>query len=60
MTEYNFFAIQRFPRAIVSDRWRLEADSFEEACEYAQSLEYADAEENEREPVVYEDFEELA
>ena len=57
MAEYNFFAIQHFPRAIVRDRWQLDAENFEEACEYAQSLELADAEEEEREPVMYETFE---
>lgn len=57
MAEYNFFATQHSPGAIVRDRWQLEADSFEKACELAQSLELLEAGQNEREPVIYETFE---
>lgn len=60
MTEYNFFAQETFEGGNVIDRWRLEADTFEEACEIAQQLEYREAEEWERDPVHYDTFTEVA
>lgn len=60
MTEYNFFAQQTLEGAEVIDRWRLHADTYEEACELAQQLEYREAEELERDPVHYDTFTEVA
>lgn len=57
MAEYNFFAIYRFPGASVQDRWRLEADSFLQACEMAQELNLQEIEQDGRdEPYYYNEF----
>lgn len=57
MAEYNFFAIYRIPGASVQDRWRLEADSFLQACEMAQELNLQEIEQDGRdEPYYYNEF----
>lgn len=39
MAEYNFFSIAEFEGGKVRARWRLDADSFADACIMAQELE---------------------
>lgn len=39
MTEYNFFSIADVLGGKVHTRWRLEAESFSDACIMAQELE---------------------
>lgn len=39
MTEYNFFAIAKVEGGSISDRYRIDADTFSDACIEAQELE---------------------
>jgi hypothetical protein len=59
MNEYNFWAIQNIDGGRIRDRYRLFAYSYEQACEDAQALEYREAEELERDPVIYDEFVEV-
>lgn len=56
MTEYEFWAIENYPGARVKDRFRLEAETFADACATAQYNETLNALESDREPVMYDEF----
>ena len=59
MRQYDFFATHTFDGGSITDRWRFVADTFESACEMAQRQEYFDAEEYERDPIIYDTFTEV-
>lgn len=56
MTLYEFEAIENYPGARITDRYRLEAETFAEACSIAQYNETVTAIQYDREPTMYNEF----
>lgn len=56
MTTYLFDAIENVDNARAIDRYRLEADTFAEACAEAQYNECVAAFQQDREPMMYNEF----
>lgn len=59
MTEFDFEAIENYPGARVIDRYRLEAETFAEACSIAQYNETVAAFQHDREPTMYNEFKQI-
>lgn len=59
MKEYDFFAVRTGDGYSVGDRYRLEANTFAEACYLAQVNELEEASVEEREPAMYNSFREI-
>lgn len=59
VTEYNFWAICNVPGGAISERCRLNALTFGEACYIIQENEIQEALEDGREPVMYNEFKEI-
>lgn len=59
MNTYEFEAIENYPGARIADRFRIEADTFAEACAEAQYNETVDAFQNDREPTMYNEFKQI-
>lgn len=61
MKQYDFNAIEILDKKTqVVDRWRLEAESYREACEMAQEIELESFVDNGLNPTSYDFFELLA
>lgn len=56
MALYEFEAIENYEGSRVIDRYRLEAETFAEACSIAQYNETVTAYEHDREPTMYNQF----
>lgn len=59
MTIYDFEAIENYQGSRVIDRYRLEAETFAEACSIAQYNETVTAYEHDREPTYYDEFKQI-
>jgi hypothetical protein len=59
VNEYEFWAIQDIGRASIKDRYRLDAETFGDACAIAQYNENENAAYERREPATYNEFKQI-